>query len=226
MIYVSLVLVAILIFFTVWQSCRADKDNKGWWNYLIIPTLLNFAVAGYIILLSNKLIIQALIIVNIVYLHLYFKIIYNYFIKPSNYEEGALENISLYGSFIAFFLGASVMYGLLAFLNLAIWLLIIASLAFFTAIIYQVLWVNTNRIKLSFLYTLICGLVIVEIAWAMSFLPIKYYISGFVLAIIYYILIGLTRFYLLDKLDSKIIKLYLGFGLSSIILVFLTARWL
>ena len=68
--------------------------------------------------------------------------------------------------------------------------------------------------------------VLIEIAWSLSFWPLSYYILGLVMAIFYYIIIGIVRFYLLNELDRKIIKLYLVFGFLGITLVLLTARWL
>jgi len=64
------------------------------------------------------------------------------------------------------------------------------------------------------------------LAWAASFTSLSFYILGLILAVCYYILIGLIRFYLLGRLTRQTIKLYLIFGLSSIFLVLLTAKWI
>jgi len=72
---------------------------------------------------------------------------------------------------------------------------------------------------------LVC-LVLVELAWSISFLTLSYYILGLILAICYYILIGLVRFYLLGTLDKKIAKLYLIYGFGALLIVLLTSRWI
>jgi len=248
MIYVVLVLVNLLIFFAVWQFSKASDISKDRWSrfsLMILPCMMSTSVAVYIILLSNKLVVQLLLILNIVLLYLYLRYIYYYLIRPAAYTAFSIENISSYGNFFTFFLVATTVYGMQAFLSIQTWLLMIIMLMASGLIVYQVMW--ANKIDLGkpralemlrggqgiskvrgkgIIYILISCLIIFELSWSISFLPLNHHIAGLIVAICYYMLIGLVRHFLLEKLDKKIIRLYLGFGLTSLFIVLITARWM
>ena len=49
---------------------------------------------------------------------------------------------------------------------------------------------------------------------------------GLILALCYYMLVGLVRFYLLGSINPRIVRLYLLFGFACMAAVLLTARWI
>jgi len=226
MIYVTVVLINLFLFFTVWQFSRVSDTQKDWWNFLILPSLMTTATAAYTTLLTNKLIIQLLFIFNIVLLYIYLKHIYYYLIRPQAYQPFSIENITSYGNFLTFFLVATTIYGFQSFLSIQTWLLMIIIMLASVLTIYQIMWANKIDFNKGIIYLLISCLIIVELSWSISFLPINYNIAGLTIAICYYMLIGLVRHFLLDKLDKKTIKLYLGFGFTSLFIILVTARWL
>ncbi|MDD5295074.1 MAG: hypothetical protein PHP21_04170, partial [Patescibacteria group bacterium] len=113
-----------------------------------------------------------------------------------------------------------------SFLNLPVWLLMIFMLIVTFLAVYQVMWANKVEMRMAFPYILISGVILLEIGWSISFLPLNHNIAGLVLAICYYIMSGLSLSYLNDNLDKKIIKQYLIFGYVSILIVLLYARWM
>jgi len=224
--YYSIFLAIILILFTVRQISRKSEIDKNWWNFLILPACFLVSVSIYSSLLTNNFYIQLLFFVNMVFLYFYLRNIYYYLIRPEFYKAQTLENLSSYGNFLVIFFFSSAMYGLQSFLNITISLLIFFILLLFALVIYQVIWANRIDMNLGFIFILVLCLILVEIAWSASFLPLNYNVLGMVLAICYYILIGLTRFYLKDKLNTKIIKLYLFSGFISIFILLLTSSWI
>ncbi len=225
-IYVSLVLSNLLIFFTVNQFTKASTVSKSWQKFLILPALFLTSLGIYSILFASKFFVQFLFILNAVYLYFYFRTIYYYLIQPTLYKDLSFENVSSYGNFLTFFFVSSVIYGLQSFLNITVWPLMIALTIIAILIVYQVIWANKIKSKFSIIYILISSLVLVELGWSISFLPLNFNVAGLLLAISYYMLIGLVRHHLLEKLDKKIVKLYLMFGFGSIFIVLLTARWM
>lgn len=226
MIYVFLVLINLTIFFALWQLAKASNINKQWWNFLILPALMSSMVMAYSIFLNNKILIQFLFITDIIFLYFYLRCVYYYLIYPQAYELFSIENISSYGDWLTFFLLTATVYGLQSFLDLPIWLLEIAMLFVIILIVYQTIWVNKIDFKKGLPYLLICCLILIELSWSISFLPFNYNILGLILAICYYILIGLVKNHLLDKLDKKAIKTYLTIGLTCLFLILFTAQWL
>ncbi|MEK7203176.1 MAG: hypothetical protein AAB653_02560 [Patescibacteria group bacterium] len=226
MIYVIFVLINLTIFFAFWQLTKISNINKQWWNFLILPALMSSTIIAYSIFLNNKILIQSLFIVDVIFLYFYLRCVYYYLIYPQSYELFSIENISSYGNWLTFFFMAVTVYGLQSFLNLPVWLLETVMLAIIILIVYQIIWVNKIDFKKGLPYILICCLILIELSWSISFLPFNYNIAGLILAIGYYVLIGLTKDHLLDKLDQKALKAYLAVGLTSLFLILLTAQWL
>ena len=226
MIYVSLVIANLLLFFAINQFTKSSKISNEWWNFLILPTLFITSLSAYSVLAINKYLVQVLFAANTVFLYYYLRTIYYHLIQPKSYGKFSLENISSYGNFITFFFVASVVYGLQSFLNIPIWSLMVIMAIVSMLIVYQVAWINKINIKLAFIYVIVASMVLVELAWSISFLPLNYNISGLVLAICYYMLIGTIKHRLLDTLDRRTVELYLFFGFGSIIILLITARWM
>ncbi|MDO8667968.1 MAG: hypothetical protein Q7K35_02605 [bacterium] len=224
-IYIAAVLAVLLIFFIVWQFGRASEIDKQWWNYLILPVIMSVSVMAYSVFISNKLIIQLLFIFNLIFLYLYLRHVYYYLLNPLAYEVLSLESLSSYVNWLAFFLLASTFYGLESFLNLPIFWLVLIMIGATVLLIYQIIWVNKIELKNGLPYILISCLILVELFWSISFLPFNYNIAGLSLAICYYVIIGLVKNYLLDRLDAAKIKMYLILGLVSLLLILFTARW-
>ena len=225
MIYVVYALVIILFFFAIRQFVIGASHSEKWWNLAILPICFFTGLLVFSTLIPNRTLIQALFMVNALFLYVYFRTIYNFLILPKNYKSGSLENISSYGNFLAFYFIASAMYGMQVFLNIDIWLLLLIALVFIGLIIYQMLWVNRIDPRQGVLYLIIICLILAELAWSASFLTLSYYVLGLLLAVCYYVLIGLSRFHLLNRLTKATVKAYLIFGFSSILAVLLTANW-
>jgi len=226
LIYISLVLQVALLFFTFLQFCRESKSSKDWWNFLILPALFTIAVTAYATLGKNRLFVQALFFLDLAVLYLYLRFSFYYLIRPASYKVSAIENLSSFGSFLTFFLSAAAIYAFQSFISAPVGLLALFVMMISGLMIYQIIWVNNLKAKENLIHILVGCLVLVELAWTISFLPINYNIAGLTLAVFYYIFIGLTKHSLAGALDRTKVKQYLGFGLLSILLILLTAKWL
>lgn len=225
-IYSSAVLSVMAIFFCLWQFGRASAVDKRWWNYLILPGLMTAGIMAYTVFLSDKSIIQLLLVFNIVFLYLYLRNVYYYLLNPLAYEVFSIENLSSYSNWLAFFLYAATVYGLASFLSLPIYWLVLIIIAAAFLFSYQIVWVNKIEIKNGLPYILIGCLILVELFWSISFLPLNYNISGLCLAVSYYVMIGMFKNHLLNKLDWPKVRMYLILGSVSMVLLLLTARWI
>ncbi len=226
LIYVVLILINLSIFFAVWQFTKAGNAGNNWWDFMILPGLMSAAAVSYSILLSSGLLIQIMFCFYIVLLYIYLRYVYYYLARPAAYTAFSIENISSYGNFLTFFLISAAIFGLKSFLNISVWILIIALLIASSLITYQIIWANAINIRKGAIFIFINSLILIELFWAAFFLPINHHVAGLSMAICYYILIGLVRHFLIEKLDAKKVKLYLGFGLTSLFIILITARWL
>lgn len=226
LVYVSLVFILLSFLFTSRQFVLASEIKEKVFNILILPSTFTISLASFVAITPNPLLVQILFFFNLVFLYLYFRTVYYFLIAPKHYKKFSLQNLSAYGNFASFYFLSSAVYGIQVFINAPIWILMIFVLISTLLIVYQVIWANMIDKKERLFYILISGLIITEIAWSISFLTLSYYVLGLILSVSYYTIIGLLRFYLLGALNKKLVKIYLIFGLSSILLVLLTSRWI
>lgn len=225
LIYFSVVLLLLLFFYTIKSFLRQTKIKESVFGLLLLPSYYTVGLVAFSTMIASSFWVHFLFVVNAIFLHFYFSIVYNYLINCDKYKKGTLENYSAHGNFLSMYFIASSIYGLQSLVSFSVVYLVSILLLFVAAMVYQVMWVNKIEKRISQIYILIFVLVVVELAWVLWFLTLSFYILGLLLALYYYVLIGLIRFYLVGNFKRDIVKLYLIFGLSSILIVLLTARW-
>ncbi|MFH1823053.1 MAG: hypothetical protein ABH830_05130 [Patescibacteria group bacterium] len=224
--YFSIIFNTFLIFLSVWLFIKNSQDKKDWWNFSLLPVLFHISIAFYATLLNQRIIVHLLYILVFIFTYFYFRNIYAFLVKPDTYKPRTLENISSYGNFLVIFFSFATIYGLQSFLNSPVWLLMLISIFFISLVVYNVIWANKIDYKIGLIFILICTLILVEIGWSLSFLPLNYNVLGLIIAICYYMLIGLVRFYLNNNLVKNILKVYLSLGIITIIIILFTASWM
>ncbi|MDO8261095.1 MAG: hypothetical protein Q7T50_06435, partial [Candidatus Magasanikbacteria bacterium] len=157
MIYFSAIAIAVLLLFTVRQFTVASKKEGKWWDYYILPFLFSSNLIVFSTMMSKSYLTQVLFVINLVFLYLYLRSIYYYLMEHSKYKENSMQNFSSYANFLSVYFLASAMYGLQAFLNAPVWLLMVIILAETCLIVYQVIWANKIDLRMGFFYIIICG---------------------------------------------------------------------
>jgi len=224
-VYIFVILLISLYIFTTYRFTR-DSETEKWWNYSILPSCFSLALVFFMVLISSDLFIRILFFLNTIFTYLYFRAIHGCINTHGEDSDYSLENLSSYGNFLAvYFFGASI-YGLQSFLGVSILYLMAGFVFFIAMVVYQVIWANKITRRDSLVFLLLVSITLLQLAWSISFLTLSYYMLGLILAIFYYVLIGIVRFYLLGNLDRNIIKLYVIFGSLSMLSVLLTSTWL
>jgi hypothetical protein len=220
------ILIVVLVM-SVWKLIGRGLITVGArWNFLIAPFFLLTGGLFFILFLENQIFKHFLVILLAVLLGLFLENIFIYIYRHDKYQVNSLENISSYLNLISTLFFCSGFFGLLTFLNISVWLLILLILLVIVSLSYQTIWINKIISGKSWLYILIICLISCELAWTLFFLPISFYVSGAVLSIAYYLVLGISRFYLLGNLDAKIVKRHLIISLIVLILILGTARWM
>ncbi len=224
-IYYLLPLANALVIFTVYGMVR-NSSFYGRLDFLIFPLVfLNGSIASLLIL-NSRFLAQGLIFFSAGMIWYYIKSVYFFHHKPIFYKTFQISNISVYGNFLSIFFFSSALFGIRSFLNWPVWGIILVLTFLFLLVIYQLNWAHKIPLADSGVHILADSLILVEIAWSLSFLPLRFYILGLLLSAAYYIITGLTRHYLLGTLAAKNVKAYLGVGLFSVIIILLSARWI
>jgi len=225
-IYLFLSVADIAVILTIIIFGKQGRNKKDIISFLILPLLyVNFSVV-YGVFISMEWIVHLIFIADFLFLFSYFKYIYLYLFKPGYYKPQSIENLSFYSSFLISFLIFASAFAFQSFLDLAVWKIAISILVFVSLVLYQVFWSAKTVVARNLVFIFVITLLFVELYWAASFLTFDFNVSGLIMASVFYMTIGLTKNYLLEKLDKRIIKIYLSLGLAAIALAILTSEWL
>ncbi len=228
--YIAIVLSFLFNFFSFWQFTTESAKEERWWHFAILPFLVFVGTMFFvsplnIAFLPLKIFTQILFALNLIFLYHYYRAVYYYLIKPEFYKNKLLENFAFFGGFLSFFFISSFIYGLGSLVGVAMWVLMLLMLVLIALEIYQIFHANhIEKIKGLF-FLLLISLVLFEFAWSLAFLSLSYYILGAILSFYFYIIVGLSLFYLKGTLNKKLIKTYLFLGVFSILIILLTSRW-
>lgn len=217
--YLAAILLGAWIVLAVKQVTGRKILDKELWNVSLLPLLLSSALAAYSILLVRGAATQLLFLADAIFLGYYLKNVYR------GASQEFLENISASGSFLTVFFLFAAAYGLKVFLGIQIWVLILIMGAAVFLCAYQLFWASKIEWQKQSSYLLLICLVLTQLGWALYFLPFNYNFLGLILAICFYLLVGLVRPFLRGNLTAKTVKLYLFFGLASLAVIFLAAKW-
>lgn len=222
-IYFSLSTSVLLIIFSIYQFGKTS-GYKRWWSLCILPVFFVTGLAVYSILLPAGILIHFLFAVNLFFIFYFLKNVYYYLSEPQKHTE-QIQNFSSYGNFLVIFFASSSMFGLHSFLNISVWPLLAIFVGMIFMVLYEVMITNEIPLNKGWIYIFIFSLLLTEIAVGVYFLPLNYNILGLIVAICYYILIGLLKFHLRQKLNKQIAKIYLLFGFAGILIILLSAQW-
>jgi hypothetical protein len=223
-IYFILPLANALIVFAIYGIVKTSFYGRL--DFLIFPLVFFNGAVASLLVLNNRFFAQGLIFFSAGMIFYYLKAVYFFHHKPLLYKSFQIRNISVYGNFLAIFFFSSALFGIRSFLNWPVWGIILVLTFLFLLVIYQLSWAHKIPLADSGVHILVDSLILVEIAWSLSFLPLRFYILGLLLSASYYVITGLTRHYLLGTLEAKNVKAYLGVGLFSVVMILLSARWI
>jgi len=199
--------------------------SKVFAHFLILPIGFSLAVFFFVLFVINELAFYVAAVFGAMALYLVLRQYFVYFFLPLRYQAYSLESLNFYITLLsAFFLFSSGFAGVILLqLNLAIMALII--LPIFALLLYQFFWIHKINIQKSWLYLLPICLIIIELFVVLAYLPTSYYVGAFVLAIMAYVMLGLSRLYVQGLLDKKKIWSFLTVGSVVVVAVLATAKW-
>ncbi|MFH0840960.1 MAG: hypothetical protein V1865_03220 [bacterium] len=224
MVYFALLIV--IIFNLATAFILGKKERSDWWKFALLPTLANLIVIGYSIILTNHVMLQVLAILLTIFNYIYWRYVFYYLHRQSQYTSFSLENLSFYINFILVFLFGSLIYGLRSLLSLNILALGIAVLIILCLIVLQVFWISKLNWKENKIYIIIGVLALMELFFMLSFLPLDHNLLGFLWATNYYVVISMISDKLKDRLTKQKIKYILVLTFVCWLILFLSARWI
>jgi hypothetical protein len=216
---------SFILILSVWILAYKSKQHANWAYYGILPLFLSVSSAIYGVLLSNNIYWHLLLLCAAILNYVIFRFLFFYFEKSEMYSRQFMNNFFSSAGFLVIFFASSSIFGFISFFNMAVWPLLFLLVLIAAIVLFQYyLSYEINRAA-SYPYILLVCLIMLEISWSISFLPLNYSVSGLVISIFYYISSGLSRYYIQGGLSKAVFKFYLSFAGASIIILLITSSW-
>jgi hypothetical protein len=110
------------------------------------------------------------------------------------------------------------------FVTIGSWYVLIAF-ALTVLICRSTLEVTPQSLRSKWLGSVVIGLCIAELFWALSFLPLHFSVLGFILFAVLYVLWSLYYYYLFNHLTLRKIQFHIGLAILFIALVVMATPW-
>jgi hypothetical protein len=210
--------------FTIWYLAKF-KFNATFFNLLLSPLLFSFASLCFSILLVSDFLYYGIASVTAFVLYVIVKQYQLYFRYPFKYQPYTLESISLYSAVGSAYFLCTAAFGLAIFTRFSWGLLLLALGICVWSLSYQFFWVNKFDTRKSVLFASTISLIVLQMFFALSYLPTGYFVNGFVLAVCYYAFLGFSKNYLQNTLTKNRIWVYLIVIIAALAATLLTAQW-
>jgi hypothetical protein len=142
------------------------------------------------------------------------------------YKSQSLENANFLISFIVIFYSVGGILSLKNFIDLDLWQIIIPISIILFLMLFQLFWFYKIKFKNNLFFSIIIAFTLTEIVLASTYLPHTYSIIGLIIAILFYVSVGLSLLELTYKLTRKQVKIYLSLSIISLLLIFLSSSWI
>ncbi len=203
-----------------------DRDRHDWWQLAFLPVFLFASATTYGLLISARpalIIFAALLVIAET---VYWRFAYLYALRPSSYPAFALERLSFYVNFAIIFCASAAAFGVRTFLGIRLGIIAPLFALIIALIVYQWAWISKVEWKSAWRHIVVFAVIMTELFFIASFLPLDFNVLGFLLATSYYAFISLAANQLEHTLDGRRVKLIFAVVGASWLIVLLTARWI
>ena len=224
-----------LIFYLVFSSLAISlsflfsllllgKEIKQFWPLLIFFPLLIASLIFFLIFTRSQAVKIIFIFVASLFSYLFLATIFRFIYEPRKYPPYSLENFSFSLSFVFCFLFFSIIFALITFFNLAVGESLLFVIFVSLGLTTFIFWAIKNPVKR--IYILIITFVLIELFYAMTFLPTSFQINGLFLTAMFFLMIDMV----IKKskegiLTMRVIKKHIIFASLTLISIMLLAQW-
>jgi len=196
----------------VYKYLRQTEKYNIW---SVVRTVMVFAAwVGMFFIIPNSVLRGVFLLVGL-------PVLYYVLYTAGNTGEQLLFNELVVSAFGLFMLLASLAQ---YFARIGSWYVVVT---FLLAVVLSraTLELTPQRLGTKWLGSVVIGLSMAELFWALSFLPLHYSVLGFILFAVFYAFWSLYYYYLFNHLTLRKVQFHLGLSLVFIILVLVTTPW-
>ncbi len=207
--------------FIVWWAFLFKANIK----YIVIPLIYIIGSIGFLLVLPNNSLKHVFIIVSAVIFLFLLDMITKKVTKTYPLKDRRLSSFSLIIIATLFFVYSTV-FSLYLYMNISSWIVIILNVGF--SVIISLCFFDWEKLyRKGVIISLVVGLIILELTWALLFWPTGVIGRSIVLLAAMYVCLGLSRSFLTSgKIERRHIFDYLIISAVLIAVVLGTSKWI
>ncbi len=226
--YSAIAIYAVVAYLLTAWSLFKDLRGVNWIVNLILPTFYPFSVALFYFLLPQAPLTQTIVLI------LFGISMYGLLLTANIFAVASIRTIQLLRAaravgFLLSILTSAFLFHVIFSLHVAWWIVGLLVFGVSLPILWQGVWsyVVSPTIKREFYYALCGGVVISQMAIALSFWLIDVPLASVVLAMGMYVVLGLFQHDLEGRLFRRTIQEYIGFALIvfTVVTIAVIFRW-
>ena len=149
-----------------------------------------------------------------------------YLFEPSRYRPYSVERMSSVIYLLTAFFAAASGFGFILLVQAPLWALTPVMFLLYFFLCSGTLWVSKIEMPTRAVFSIIGGLVLMELFVVVSFLPSGYITNAAIVTLAFYVFLGLTRALFQGRLTKSVVLRYLGFSILLLLGILLTAQWI
>ncbi len=222
----SLPLLLAACFFFCARMLDFRWRDKAFWGLIAAPFLFLAGAVTLFVLADSGSVRIVIMLATTLLSYFYAEHLFHFVHLPAAYQAYGLQNTGGVMSILTVFYLSASGYALGSFVRVP--LTVLATVVFFLFIISaaSALWIAKVPRERALTYALAASVIFTELYAAISFLPISFMTAGALIAVLYYIFMGLSRAHVQAKLGRKVIRRYVGVGSIMLLALVLTAKWI
>lgn len=208
-----------------WLVIKKVKSKKECFFYSFFSVLIVFSGLVSFLFIENLVLKIILVLLVIILFFLYLNQLFIQFFKKSLVKQERLWLFFRLALTLIIFLASSSLYGLKDFIGTSVILLLIFFIILVLILSWYSEWQKFDfRIRIFF-FRILLAIIMGELFWAISLLPLIYYLKGVLLAIFYLVFNESIIWHFDKRYQPKLIRSYLIIVIILVLLILATAQW-
>lgn len=222
----ALPLMLAIDFFLITRLSDYRFKDKDFWGLIATPISFILAATLLFVLADDGSVRMMIAIMTGFLSYFYHEHLFRFTHLPAAYQAYGLQNTSGVMSILTVFYLMAGAYASLSFIRLPLAALSVFLFIAVFGVTLSAFWMSKVPHDRARLYALGSAVVFTEIFVAGSYLSTPYMTNGALIAVLYYMYVGLARAHVLAKLSRLVIRRYVGIGVIMFVALILTARWI
>ncbi|MDD5290169.1 MAG: hypothetical protein PHT40_03170 [Patescibacteria group bacterium] len=218
-------ILVFLILFLAGLVAQKSLGFKAISRFILKYFLLEVVLIASLVFLENNVIKQVLIIATTLALALHQEYLFRFLYRPEKYKAYSLENLSSSMNLLTMLLLALAIFGLMVFMNMALWSALILAVIVTGACFAIFLVAAKIEIRKNKWYMIMAMFLMVEIFVILSWLPFNFYLKALLFSTFYYLVADLSRHVIGKTANTKAVFWPTLVGGLLWVLLLVTARW-